>query len=308
MSDEEKDPARAAIATVPAPPPVFKVAADLASARGQEFVHVDGQGQVRTPARLRALEYGSYGLMVALAAGSAVVYYQILGVGGAGVGLVLGGWYAYLVSRSKQIRRGLRLLVADRFEEAVAAFARVARAPLLPRKMRATAEQNLAACHALCGRHDEALTFRQAAVARWRGSRKVLAVMARQGEVYDLIHLGRLEEARARFNVLGAPPGGDYLRLLHWTLELYLAMVEGQHALGDDELHRRAREALAITTSSGLLGLLAWAYQQRGDQEMCRHLLVECLDRHLGPRQSAGLPLLQRWLDQRADRDSGPVG
>jgi hypothetical protein len=285
---------------VQAPPPTTKVARNLQVASSREFVYVDRKGRVMSPARLRFNQVASYGLMAGFLGGATSLYYATMGSAGLVVGGVLGLWFARAIGTGLSLGAGLRLMVADRFDEAAAVFTRIAGGRFVPRRLRANAELNLGHCRAIAGRHEEALALYRSSVARWAGSRGLYAALARRSELGALINLGRLTEARARLTALGPAPQGEYLRLQHWTLELYLALAEGHHDFPEEELYRRSRAALAITTAAGLLGLLAWAYQQRGDQEMSRHLLAECLDRHFGPRISGALPLLQRWLDQQA--------
>lgn len=295
MGDDRDDKA---LTVRPLPP--MKVASSLQVAKGQEFVHVDRKGRVRSPARLRALLVAYYTGTIGLVGAGIAVYYAALGPAGLVVGVGLGAWVARALGGTFTLRLGQRLLMADRFDEAAAVFERLARARLVPRKLRALAEQNLAACRTIAGRHDEALALYRSSLKRWGGSRALMPLLARGGEVLVLVNLGRLPEARAAFAALGPAPEGEYLLLQHWTMELYLALAEGGHALPEDELYRRARVALGITSAAGLLGLLAWAYQRLGDEEMSRHLLQECVDRHLGPRLSGTLPLLQRWLNAQA--------
>jgi hypothetical protein len=299
MSDEEGSGARLAVA-LREPAPAVKIASSLQAASRRDVLHVDGKGRVRSPARYRLLQYGWYASMAGVVAGGTALYYTLIGPSSIAVGAALGLWYGHLVRRYWSLRDGIKLLTADRFDEAAASFTRTATARGVPRRLRALAEQNLAACKMIGGQYGEALVLYRSSMGRWRSSRTLHAMLARHGEVIALINLGRLPEARARLDALGPPPDGEFLKINHWTVELYLALAGGANAPGEDELFRRSRIALGITTAAGLLGLLAWAYEQRGDRDMSLHLLQECLDRHVGPRLSGVLPLLQKWLDARA--------
>src|SRR5690606_37320985 len=128
----------------------------------------------------------------------------------------------------------------------------------------------------------------------------VQARVARYSEVYLLVNVGRLDEARAKLEELGPVPEGEYYRISHWGAELYLALAEGTHTIDEDELHRRAKDALAITSAAGLLGLLAWAFDQQGDGEMAALLLDEARDRHPGQKLSGPMPLLEAWMQDQA--------
>lgn len=131
-------------------------------------------------------------------------------------------------------------------------------------------------------------------------ARSVQARLARYSEVYLLVNVGRLDDARAKLEALGPIPEGEYYRITHWGAELYLALAEGAHAIDEDELHHRAKAALAITSAGPLLGLLAWAFDQQGDAEMSALLLDEARDRHPGRKLSGPMPLLEAWMETRA--------
>jgi tetratricopeptide (TPR) repeat protein len=300
MSDQDHDPPSGKALERGRRAPPMKVAANLQVASSQDLVHVDGRGRVRSPARLKVLQLGSYGALGAMVAASTALNYQLIGNPGLGLGAAVGAWAAYLVSHTLTLRQGLRYSAAGLYEEAAARYSRVARGRIVPRKMRAMAEQNLAVLRNLDGQHEEALALFQSAIARWRGSRTVMPVMARYGAVFTLVHLDRLAEARAGLAALAPIPEGEYLKVHHWTVELYLCLAEGTHPFAEEELYQRSRAALAITSAAGLLGLLAWAYARLGDGAMSQHLRDECLDRHPGARLSRGLPRLQRWLDTRS--------
>jgi hypothetical protein len=295
MSDQRDDKA-----LVPAELPPVKIARSLQTARNREVLYVDRQGRVRSPARLRAAQAVAYGGMIGLVGAGTAIYYSVLGPVGLVVGAALGAWSANAVVRSFALRTGQRLMLAERFDEAAALFHGVLHGRLVPRRVRATAQHQLARCCVATGRHEEALAHYRGAIVRWGANRGLMPALARRGEILTLVNLGRLPEARAGLTALGPVPEGEYLRILHWTIELYLALAEGQHGFAEDELYRRSREALAITSAAALLGLLAWAYQRSGDAEMSRHLLGECLDRREGTRIATTLPVLQRWLDAQA--------
>jgi tetratricopeptide (TPR) repeat protein len=297
MADQPEDRDDKALALA-RPLPTTKVARNLQVASSREFVYVDRKGRVQSPARLRAMQVTSYGVMAGLLGGATAFYYATIGPAGIAVGGVLALWFARVIGASFTLRDGLRLMVADRFDEAAVVFTRIARGRFVPRRLRANAEQNLGTCRMIAGQHEEALALYRSAIVRWGSSNGLRVAMARGSEICALVNLGRLTEARAHLGALGPMPAGEYLRIHRWTVELYLALAEGHHEFPEEELYRRSRAALAITTAAALLGLLAWAYDQSGDQDMSRHLLDECLDRHFGLRISGTLPLLQRWLDQ----------
>jgi len=129
-----------------ADPPATKVARNLQVASSRELVYVDRKGRVRSPARLRANQIASYGLMTGLLGGATALYYATLGPAGIAVGGVLGLWFARVIGTGFALGAGLRLMVTDRFDEAAAVFTRIARGRFVPRRLRANAEHHLGHC------------------------------------------------------------------------------------------------------------------------------------------------------------------
>jgi hypothetical protein len=244
--------------------------------------------------------YGGLGALALLEVALAYVLFRDDGLLGVGMGALVAvafSWFAWAISRQFALRRAQRALAADRREEAERIYRGVLSAPLVPPKYRTFAEQGLAACDSIAGRHEDALAHVQSVLRRHGRARSVHAQVARYSEVYLLVNVGRLEEARAQLEALGPIPEGEYFRISHWGAELYLALAEGTHAIEDDELHRRASAALAITSAAPILGLLAWAFDQRGDGEMAALLLREARDRHPGQKLSGSMPLLEAWME-----------
>jgi tetratricopeptide (TPR) repeat protein len=283
--------------------PAVPLARSLQTAPQRSFVHVDRKGQVRSPARLRALQALDYGLIGAAVA-LPVVYTVALGPLFGLAGLVATATAAWRVAATRRIKRGASLLVHDRLDEAEAALAPLLRRGRAPRRLRALAAQNLGACSARRGDHAAALDRQREAIRLHGRSRSPLAISVRYAEIYSLANLGRTGEARDRLAERGPAPAGDYLRVMHWGAELYLALAEGRHTLDEPELHERARVALGITSSSALLGLLAWAHHHAGDTDQAWHLLGEALDRVDMPLDRV-MPRLAAWMeDHRAEAEA----
>lgn len=280
-----------------------RLASNLQVASSRDLVHVDRAGRVRSPLRYRMLQGAYYGGLGALAVAQVALVYTffrddgVLGMSLAALVALVLSWAGWAVSRQFALARAHRARQAGRLDDAEAIYRSVLRAPLLPPKYRTFAEQGLAGCRVLAGRHEEAWVLLQSVLRRHGRARHVQAQVARYSEVYLLVNLGRLDEARAKLDALGPVPDGEYFRVSHWGAELYLALREGTHALDEDELHRRAKAALAITSAAPLLGLLAWAFDQRGDDEMAALLLSEARDRHPGQPLSGPLPLLEAWME-----------
>ncbi|MCE9573475.1 MAG: hypothetical protein K8W52_09975 [Deltaproteobacteria bacterium] len=290
--DEQK-----ALATIAPVPPLVR-AKDLASATAGTVVYIDRRGQVRSWRRVQARQIavaGAFGL-------SALYLVAFGGAFGLAWAAITGGFVAFRTRQVRQLTRGFRLLTADRIDEARVVFEDLSRQRIPPR-LQALVEQNLAACHARRSEFEPALDQIRDALA-WHarsGNRQPHATTAAYAEVGLLVELGRTAEARTLFaQRFPHVPDGDYLRVLHWLNELNLCFAEGTHALSPDELHDRARVALGMTSSAGLLGLLAWAHHHLGDLDQAWHLLREAEDRR-EPRLERTAPRLHAWMVAHRD-------
>src|SRR4029077_18451999 len=90
---EARQPEEGALARrrrLPTPPMIL--ARTLQEASAQSLVHVDGKGQVRSPARFHAVQALSYGLLAASLGGMLIVSGALFGP----VGAVIGGGLALL--------------------------------------------------------------------------------------------------------------------------------------------------------------------------------------------------------------------
>jgi hypothetical protein len=118
-------------------------------------------------------------------------------------------------------------------------------------------------------------------------------------EVRLLADLGRMGEARARFEGRPQPTRGEVLIVQHGMTELYLAFAEGKLQIDDDVLWARAQRALRLSGGAQLLALCAWAFLLPGarrDEEMARHLLDEAVDRFV-PWMKRSAPSLWSWVE-----------
>jgi len=197
--------------------------------------------------------------------------------------------------------RAAALIQADRLEEAEVLCQQMLGARFVPKRLRAAAHQNLAAIATRRGEFETALDHVRKAI-RLRHSalraKNVLVDILSYAEVTLLVNLGRVGEARARMDARGTVPEGDFLRVQHWTADLYVQFSEGQLRLEDDALWERSQAALRITGASHLLALCSWAYTLRRDDDMSTHLLTEAIDR-AEPSTAVSSPSLWRWVEQR---------
>jgi hypothetical protein len=286
--------------------PPLVLAKSLEDAPPRAFVHVDNQGRVRSPARFRALQAMSYGAAGVLAVGAPIAYGALLGVPGVGVGLAIGmtALYGWMFTRARRLDLAVRLLAHDRLDEAEALCEKVMRSWGCPKPVRALAERTLALVLIRRGRLEDALTHQRVAMAiyaRMR-SRSIYARCVQYDEVATLVGIGRVGEARQRLEQLGKIPDGEYLRLHHFTADLYVSFGEGEHRLSADELHERTHMALGINRATVLLALCAWAHLQKNDEDMAWHLLREAFDRWDRFPIDKAMPKLWDWMTAHAQR------
>lgn len=280
-----------------------KIAKDLESAEPHDLVHVDGKGRVRSPLRLRVLTSTYWSVLGLLVVAEGWLGYQLMGTPGLSLAVVLGAFVAWVGSRHLLLRRATREALASNLDEAEARLMRIAHGRLVPRRMRASARSWLSYCASLRGDAEGALAHSREAVRLWGKRKHILSTISRYGEVYALTRCGQLDEARVALEALGPMPQGEYLRITHLNVGLYLAFVEGKHSFSDDELHEHSKNALGITAAGPLLALLAWAFEKNGDAEMAELLFEEAKDRHPGDLLSKRMPDLQRWMDERSLRE-----
>jgi tetratricopeptide (TPR) repeat protein len=264
------------------------------------FVHVDGSGQVRSPARYRTLQALSFTAAGMVVGGVTVIYAALLGPAGLAIGGGLAVYLGWSFRRVNRLQKATALIVHDRLDEAEQILESILRSFRCPRSVRALCEQNLGSIAARRGQYEEALTHQRAAMALYARSRRrsPMRQVVEYAEVITLVNLDRVGEARQRLDQKhGKVPDGDYLRMQHWAAELYVCLGEGEHPLDADALHERARAALKVTGAAALLGLCAWAHERSGDRDQAWHLLREAYDRKEGLRLERALPRLYEWME-----------
>ena len=140
---------------LPAPP--MQLADSLEDAAPRTFVHVDRRGQVRSPARYKALQAASYGAAAAIVGGVTVMYGALLGLPGVGVGAAFAAYFGWHLRRSRLLNKATVLLVHDQLDEAEALLRKVLSSWRCPRHVAALAEQNLGAVYNRRGNFEDKL-------------------------------------------------------------------------------------------------------------------------------------------------------
>src|SRR5262249_20296892 len=96
------------------PPPEMRLARSLEEAGRGTFVHIDGKGEVRSPARYKALTATAYGLSGAAVIAATAFYVGVFGPLGATVGLLFGGAFWFGLQRGRRMTKAAALIQADR--------------------------------------------------------------------------------------------------------------------------------------------------------------------------------------------------
>jgi hypothetical protein len=251
------------------------VANSLANARRDEFVYLDGRGEVLP--RWRYLVYEAAlmpftavsalaGTWVAIAVGAPVLTFAFF----AGA-----FWVGYKAWLTKRVRCGAAMVLAGDYSSAEQLLTPIAESRMAPRSVRGMARQDLGGIAVRRGQPEAALEHVRLArddLERTPGPWRFINVHA---EVHLLARLGRLQEARTRYSVLAQAPTGEYFQLQRMNTDLLLAFYEGSTDRLPEDLFPWARFALETTAAELAVVLLGWAHRTRGDRDLGDHLLVE---------------------------------
>lgn len=282
-----------------------RLAESLAQAHRGELVHLDEEGQVRSPTRYRVLRALRKASGIGLVTLGGVIYTGLFGSVWGTVAMVC---FAAVVATGWAHRRELEsaqaLIGAGRIDAAEELCKRLLHAALVPTSVRATAHHDLALCAMRRGDFEAALTELRRAL-RFHGplsGRDPLAEAAARQEVLLLVNLGLLDEAQAKLRNL-ATPRGDYLRLLDDMAVLAVHFATGVPVWDDAVLWECSRRALSLHVSAPLLALCAWSWSARGDEVMADHLCAEALGRAV-PHDETSFPSLWRWVREHQSAPS----
>ena len=289
-----------ALALRPAAPPKLRLAESLADRKPGETVALDRRGEVIGRRRVRRLQVINGAATVAIVASAAVLFGPPGAIGGA-VGAVVGA----LLRRRRygKLRDALALVAAWRDDEA-RALLRELQTARARRSVRMSAERLLGVVAWRAGAHQEALDHVERALA-------MATPAERAGVGGDLMTVMRIqllieldvERARALLPELARAPATELFVNERRAIDLDLAFRRDRpDELPDDlELHDWARSALGDNAGGGRLGLLAWAFDRRGDKDMSALLLGE-VESHLPvplARLAPMVPRLHAWLAPR---------
>jgi len=313
--DDDHDDARALERPAAPRAPALRMARSLADAKVGEVIMLGRGGEALGPRRATYARVLSGAVVGASVLGVCLVYAQLFSpLAGVAAGAATAGYVAFRLRHWFRFRNALALISNLRWEEAHAALLPLERkrlAPLFAAQVAAT----LAALEALLGHPEAALQRLDVLVPRLRRTRGPYSRLTRWRaellRVSLLARLGRLDEARLQRDAVKAEIAawearrrrarGEYLEVALQGAELEVAFAAGSPAeLPDHEtLHAWARAALLRTQFGSLLVLLAWAFDERGDQDMARHLLEEAPSRMPRSPLPAAAPALHAWAERR---------
>lgn len=285
-------------------------ARSLEEALPGSLVFLNHRGNVIPPRRARlqqAVAYSSRAVMGTLVVGFCVSLFGWAGALFSSAYLVFGFWN---LREGLRASRAWRLMASDP-AQAESLLESLTRGRWRASWVRARAHAGLAQAAILRGDAAAALEhYRAAALYHDKSDQRggAHARIARHGQVFALVNLGRVAEARAVLSALGPVPSGDYLRIQRWTCELYVCFAEGAHAIEPDELHQRSRAALRLSAGGMLVALCAWAHAQYGDHDQAAHLLAEVGERANPDQLAAFCPRLDHWMTAYARAHAGADG
>ena len=285
----------------------FRLADSLQSASVGEVMAIDENGQVVGPRNARMAMVKYWGLMAVLGAlgGSVVVM--------AGAPVILGGMvfasalglFAWELRRSPAIKRAVALAAAGQRDHAWDAFCWLDQKHH-PAPTRATIDYWMGNLAWQRGKLDLALERYERAVTIARQSRHMRVTMWIVEFARAQLHAvrGEVEKARLVRAQLTDAPSGDYLHMARMLTDLAIAF-HGDAASelpDDDELYEWAKQVLSMSRFGQGAVLLAWAFSERGDEEMARMMLSEAPARLRGSFPAETDARLHQWAKDQVDR------
>ncbi len=286
----------------PAPPVRFRLARSLKAASVGEVMALDERGDVVDPRRSRL---ASARLWLGAATMGALGWGSVAALGGAaflGPAFMAAcfGLVAWESRRLRELKRAIALAASGRRDEAAAAFAVLETRRPGP-ALKATIDYWIGSLAWQRGQFGEAEKRFEAALSLCNRTRRleVLCWIVEFSLVQLLAASGQTERAVRIRAELDRAPDGDYFRLARMLTDLTIAFHRGSADGLPDDLYDWAHEALEMNRFGNGLVLLAWAFTQRGDDEMARHLLRVAPDRLEACFLSETDPALARWMDEK---------
>lgn len=283
---------------------VWRVSSSLDTAKPGEVLLLDDQGRVLGPKAMRratVVGWGVVGSVVGVGAGAIGVLLSPFA--GVIVGAMTMGFLLWQLRHGREFQRALALASAGRRDDAFAIVTELEsrqlgnQFPPFIDYLAGKLEWQRGNGEAALRRYDRAL----GALGRMRGRGRGMYWICTFDRVQLLAAMGKLDVARTARAELEEAPRGDYFAMELALTDLMIAFHAGEPSLlpGDDDLYEWAKAALRTSRFGASVVLLAWAFDQRGDQDMAEHMLREAPARLETEFLAETTPRLSVWLEQR---------
>jgi hypothetical protein len=281
----------------------WRVSTSLDTAKPGEVLLLDDQGQVLPPHAMRRAAIVGWGVIGGLVAIGTVAGAAIAGpIIGAATGAAALATLAWHARAGREFRRALAMASAGRRDDALAAVAALERRHL--------GEQFPPFIDYLSGKLEWQRGNFDGALRRYERARAILAQRKRHRGMYWvcsfdraqlLAAMGRVDVARTARIELEQAPRGDYFTMELALTDLMIAFHAGSVVdLPDDgELYDWAKAALRTSRFGVSVVLLAWAFKERGEPDMARHLLREAPARLETEFLGECAPKVAAWLAEQ---------
>ena len=278
---------------------VWRVSTSLDSAKPGEVLLLDDQGQVLPPRAMKRAAIVGWSVVGGLVGvGSAAMAALAGPVVGVATGIATLATLAWHARAGREFRRALAMASAGRRDDALAAVAAL--------EKRHLGDQFPPFIDYLSGKLEWQRGNFEAALRRYDRARAILAQRRRHRGMYWvcsfdraqlLAAMDKVEHARTARIELEQAPRGDYFAMELALTDLMIAFhAEDPTLLPDDqELFDWAKAALRTSRFGVSVVLLAWAFRQRGEEEMAGHMLREAPARLETEFLAECAPKLHAW-------------
>lgn len=288
--------------------PRWRVASSLETTTVGEVILLDSEGRVATPSQARWVAVRSWIGTSGLTAAVGVVTASLIGSPAVGVAAALGflGSVVWQSRHMSKLRRAIALVAAGEREAARDAFDALEK-KRLPAVHHTVIDTMMGGILWKLGQLDDALARYERSIEAYERSRHYHANAMYWVCAFDRVQLlaasGKVEQAESLRPRLSGAPSGEYFALQRVLTDLMIAFHQGSTALLPDdpgELYDWAKLGLSTSRFGALVVLLSWAFCERGDIDMAKHLLSEAPERLKGDFLADRIPQADQWMRERA--------
>ncbi len=301
MHDEQSS---ASMALMKIEEPAWKLAPSLEDAQVGEVMMLDQHGRVLSPGRIRWLWLRSWLTAGSMGAALGVTASLLLGsaVWGGAAAVAYGGILVWQMRHRSALRRVLALCAAGKRDEARAALDHL-KSQRMPAQYTPVLDMLTGNLAFLQGDFEEALAYYERVIDQHRpidhSRAHPIYWICAFNRVQLLAASGQLDRARSLRPELDSAPSGEYFAMDRMLTDLLLAFHLGNVAMLDGDLYDWAKAALKTNRFGLNVVLLSWAFSQRGDREMARHLLREAPQRLTGHFLQDSAPKVHAWMEEK---------